>query len=684
MVETEFMMIKKYQFGSPFNTEAVAALPKNTPCFNDDFKIPYGNLSSVKNEDKSETLSFTLPLLPEDRIFGLGETTGGINKRGHIYRSWCTDDPNHTEEKEALYGAHNFILVHSPKKDTAFALFIDFPGLVTWDPGVTKSDLLTITVSGTDADFYFFEPDSKNKSTDSETLISLVRSFRKMIGKSYVPPLWALGYMQSRWGYGTEKDLDRVYENHRKLGIPLDAIFLDIDYMEDFKDFTVNSRNFQDFPKCVKKMADKNIHIVPIIDAGIKADNKFSIDREGIEKDFFCRKKDGSLLAAGVWPGLSHFTDFMNPEAREWFGSKYKILTDAGIDGFWNDMNEPAFFYSEDGIKKAYSKISSLIGDQNPNVYKTWDIKNEVLNVQNSMEDYKSFVHKVPAKLAGKLGESEKDGYAFVSHEKIHNLYGCNMTRAAGEWFEKNIRDKKILLISRASYIGMHRLSGIWTGDNSAWWGHVKLLVKQLPSLSMCGFLYTGCDLGGFGGQTNRELLMRFLSIGIFTPLMRNHSALGTREQEVYQFENPEDFAALIKFRYRLLPYLWNLLNDCAENSRLYFTALALAYPQDKIAAGTEDQLMLGDDLMIAPVCEPNAQGRTVYLPEDMILLSFSKGKGLDSGKPERAELSKGLHYVDSPLGTVQLFLKKGRRLALAESAMNTASLDIKNLTVLD
>lgn len=153
-------MIKKYQFGSPFNTEAVAALPKNTPCFNDDFKIPYGNLSSVKNEDKSETLSFTLPLLPEDRIFGLGETTGGINKRGHIYRSWCTDDPNHTEEKEALYGAHNFILVHSPKKDTAFALFIDFPGLVTWDPGVTKSDLLTITVSGTDADFYFFEPDS--------------------------------------------------------------------------------------------------------------------------------------------------------------------------------------------------------------------------------------------------------------------------------------------------------------------------------------------------------------------------------------------------------------------------------------------------------------------------------------------------------------------------------------------
>ena len=427
-------MLKKYTYGKPFNTEAVTFIPENTIHFNDEYKLPYGTITKQQTENGENVLVLTIPLLPEDRIFGLGETTGGINKRGHIYKSWCTDDPNHTEEKQSLYGAHNFILFHSPEKNEAFALFIDFPGMIIWDAGVTKFDELKITIKGVDADLYLFEPDTKASEIDSKILLSLIHEFRTIIGKSYIPPLWAMGYMQSRWGYGSESDLDRVYENHKKLGIPLDAIFLDIDYMDEFKDFTVNTKNFPDFPKAIKKMNDKNIHIVPIIDAGIKVDETSDIDNEGVTKDFFCHKKNGALLQAGVWPGLSHFTDFLNPEARKWFGSKYKILTDAGIDGFWNDMNEPAFFYSDDGIKNAYDNISKLISDKNPNVYKTWDVKNEILNVQNSMKDYESFYHRVPAEYAGNLAEKDKslnDGTALVSHEKVHNLYGYNMTRAA-------------------------------------------------------------------------------------------------------------------------------------------------------------------------------------------------------------------------------------------------------------
>ena len=678
-------MLKKYTYGKPFNTEAVTFIPENTIHFNDEYKLPHGTITKQQTENGENVLVLTIPLLPEDRIFGLGETTGGINKRGHIYKSWCTDDPNHTEEKQSLYGAHNFILFHSPEKNEAFALFIDFPGMIIWDAGVTKFDELKITIKGVDADLYLFEPDTKDSEIDSKILLSLIHEFRTIIGKSYIPPLWAMGYMQSRWGYGSESDLDRVYENHKKLGIPLDAIFLDIDYMDEFRDFTVNTKNFPDFPKAIKKMNDKNIHIVPIIDAGIKVDETSDIDNEGVTKDFFCHKKNGALLQAGVWPGLSHFTDFLNPEARKWFGSKYKILTDAGIDGFWNDMNEPAFFYSDDGIKNAYDNISKLISDKNPNVYKTWDVKNEILNVQNSMKDYESFYHRVPAEYAGNLAEKDKslnDGTALVSHEKVHNLYGYNMTRAASEWFTENIKDKKTLLISRASYIGMHRYSGIWTGDNFAWWSHLKLLLKQLPAINMCGFLYTGCDLGGFCGDTYRELLMRFLGIGVFTPLMRNHSALGTREQEVYQFEKPEDFKAIIQFRYRILPYLWNLINDCAENGKMYFTPLAVMYPNDRIAAEIEDQLMLGDDLMITPVTEANAKGRSVYLPEDMILFTCKKGKGLDTGLPERKEFSKGLHYIEMPADTIAFFMKKGHRIAVAETAENTAKLNMKNLTL--
>lgn len=679
-------MIKRYRFGKPFNTEAVINLPENLIEFNEDYEIPYGKLGIIQNPGENQKLNFSLQLFSQDRIFGLGESMGGINKRGHVYKSWCTDDPIHDETKEALYGAHNFIVYHSPESNKAFALFIDFPGLISWDVSFTNYDLMSVTLDGSDADFYFFEIDETSQNEISSTeLLKLIQNFRKIIGKSYIPPLWAMGYMQSRWGYGSEEDLKRVYKMHQENDVPLDAIFLDIDYMEDFKDFSVNSTNFPDFPAAIKNMKEHNIHIVPIIDAGIKADQTFDIDREGVEKDFYCHKKDGNLLKAGVWPGLSHFADFLNPQARNWFGSKYKSLTDAGIDGFWNDMNEPALFYSEDSMKNAYDKVEELIKNKNPNVYQHWQVKDQILKVQNNMDDYKSFYHMVPNDIAGNLGEKEKfsfskEGFTAVNHAKVHNLYGYNMTRAASEWFCKNL-ERKILLISRASYIGMHRYSGIWTGDNNAWWAHLALLIKQLPALNMCGFLYTGCDLGGFGGSTYRELLLRFLSIGIFTPLMRNHSALGSREQEVYQFEKTEDFAAIIKFRYRLLPYLWNLLNDCAENSKMYFTPLALAYPNDRIASQIEDQLMLGDDLMICPVIQANSNGRTVYLPEDMILFTCKKGHGLDKGLPERKELQKGLHFIEVNSDTIAFFLKKGHQLYIAESAKNTVELDMNNLS---
>lgn len=664
-------MISKYTFGKPFNTEAVVSVPETAKVFNNSTEIPFGTLNL-----KKDSLTYEISLLPEDKVFGLGENLGGINKRGRRYTSWCTDDPNHTEEKQSLYGAHNFLIVYSPEKNQLFGLFLDYPGKIEYDISFSNCDKMSIYVPSTNMDIYLIQTDKPNKLGFTE----IIKEFRTMIGKSYVPPLWSMGYMQSRWGYGTADDLDRVYENHKKHQIPLDAIFLDIDYMDEFRDFTINKKNFKDFPATIKKFKDKNIHIVPIIDAGIKVDPDSEIDKEGIEKNFFCKKADGKPIAAGVWPGLSHFTDFLNPEARKWFGSKYMEMVNAGVDGFWNDMNEPAFFYSEDGLKKAYEKIMSLINDQNPNVFKTWDIKNEILNVQNSMEDYRSFYHQVPEEIAGNLAEKTEHGLSTVNHEKVHNLYGYNMSRAAGEYFSQNVKDRQILLISRASYIGMHRYCGIWTGDNSAWWSHLLLCLKQLPSINMCGFLYTGCDLGGFGNNTYRELLLRFLSLGIFTPLMRNHSALGTREQECYQFENPEDFRGIISLRYRLLPYLWNLINDCAENNSLYFKPLCFEYPEDKTAAQTEDQLLIGDELMIAPVYTANATGRSVYLPEPMTCVVCSKGKGLESGTPEMIPLEKGMHFINVPLNQIVFFIRKGKQIPVTAPAPTTAELNMKNL----
>ena len=252
------------------------------------------------------------------------------------------------------------------------------------------------------------------------------------------------------------------------------------------------------------------------------------------------------------------------------------------------------------------------------------------------------------------------------------------MTRAAGEAFERIDPEKRFLMFSRSSYIGMHRYGGIWTGDNKSWWSHILLNLKMLPSLNMCGFLYTGADLGGFGSDTTRELLLRFLALGVFTPLMRNHSATGTREQECYQFEKIEDFRAVINTRYRLVPYLYSEYMKAVLNDDMYFKPLGFVYPDDKRAIRIEDQLMLGNEIMIAPVYEQNARGRYVYLPEEMKFIKF-----LPDGSISEEVLAKGIHYVDVALNEVPLFIRSGKCIPVAEAAECIKDIDTEHLQLI-
>ena len=263
-------------------------------------------------------------------------------------------------------------------------------------------------------------------------------------------------------------------------------------------------------------------------------------------------------------------------------------------------------------------------------------------------------------------------------YRRCNGLFGYNMTRAAGEAFERIDPEKRFLMFSRSSYIGMHRYGGIWTGDNKSWWAHILLNLKMMPSLNMCGFLYAGADLGGFGADTTRELLLRFLALGVFTPLMRDHTAIGTREQECYQFENVEDFRHVIGVRYRLIPYLYSEYMKAALNDDMYFRPLGFVYPEDKIAVHVEDQLLLGNEIMIAPVYEQNARGRYVYLPEEMKFVKF-----LPDGTIAEEILEKGVHYVEVALNEIPLFIRKGKCIPVAEAAECVAALDTKNMQLL-
>ena len=460
-----------------------------------------------------------------------------------------------------------------------------------------------------------------------------------------------------------------MVKKHKAAGFPIDSLYLDIDYMERYKDFTINPDAFGDLDALVAEMKEEKIHLVPIIDAGVKVEEGYDVYEEGKEKGYFCKDENGEDFVVGVWPGKCHFPDMLNEDARKWFGRKYHRLTDRGIDGFWNDMNEPAIFYSEKHLKKVFDRIDEL-KKENLDVDTYFEMTGLVAGSSNNLEDHKSFYHQY----------SEMPGEDRIRHDKVHNLYGYYMTRAAAEAFEELVPEKRILLFSRASYIGMHRYGGIWQGDNMSWWSHLLLNIKMMPSLNMCGFLYTGADLGGFGADVTEDLLIRFLSFGIFTPLMRNHSALGTRRQELYLFEKKEEILGVLKMRYRLLPYLYSEFMKAALRGTMMFRPLGFVYREDRIARQTEDQLLLGEELMLAPVHEQNQGGRPVYLPERMKFLRFRKGELL-----EEEVLERGYTFVEMPLGDICIFLREGHKLPLAESAShrnfeNTEDVDYDNL----
>lgn len=627
-------MTKRYLFGKPIETDSVLCKPKET-AWQD------GRLSLKDN-------IFSCELAQEEIVYGLGQNVRGINKRGWIYESYCTDDPQHTESKHSLYGAHNFLLLDG---DEILGIFIDTPAKVIYDIGYTNYQKLSIAPQSANFELYLIE---------GESLDAVVAEFHRLIGRSYIPPRWAFGYGQSRWGYDSAKQVMEVAERYREKHIPLDMIYLDIDYMERYKDFTVNSESFPDFPKFVAGMKERGIRLVPIIDGGVKKEDGYDIYEEGKERGYFCKEENGEDFVFGVWPGRCCLPDVLNEEAGSWFGSKYEILLDMGIEGFWNDMNEPAIFYSERGLKETFGEID-VFRTQNLDIHSFFEFQGMVANISNNPKDYASFYHDYKGKK--------------YRHDKVHNLFGYYMTRRAAEAFEKLAPDKRILLFSRASCIGMHRYSGMWQGDNNSWWSHLLLNIQMMPSLNMCGFLYTGADIGGFGADVTEDLLIRWLSFGVFTPLMRNHSAAGTRMQEVYRFQTADLMRVVISVRYKLIPYLYSEYMKAALREAMMFRPLGFVYGKDRIARHVEDQLLVGESIMIAPVHEQNAVGRTVYFPEPMKLLRFHGGK-----VQEEAVYQKGHAYVEMPLGDVCVFLRENHILPLCRGGECIQDVDFENL----
>ncbi len=631
-------MINRYRFGTPIQTGAVVK------------QIPYSDVETLNSfyfsvEQQTGAYVFTVQLKKLDKVYGLGEQVRGINKRGWIYTSDNEDDPVITDTRTSLYCAHNFISVNAVNK---WGAFFDFPAKVVFDIGYTDTNFMTVKCYG-DGDLYIIENDD---------LISVSKEFRSLIGRSYIPPRWAFGIGQSRWGYKTADEIREVVAKYEGSELPLDMVYMDIDYMKDYQDFTINEERFPDFKNFVEEMLSKGVRLIPIVDAAIKVKDDYSIYSEGVEKQAFCVDKKGKPYVVGVWPGDSVLPDVLNDEAAEWFGSKYKFYLDYGIEGFWNDMNEPALFYSKKRLKAVLAEFKKADPEMTIDEFNYFNRK--LSSLKNNREDFTEFYHTV---------DGEK-----VRHDKVHNLYGYKLTECSSKYLQKYQPKKRHLIFSRSSYIGMHRYGGVWTGDNSSSWHHLLLNLQMLPGLNMCGFLYSGADIGGFASHATEDLLLRWMALAVFTPLYRNHSTNGSRYQEPYNFKAIDKFRQLMKVRYALLPFVYSEFVKCALSDDLLFKPMSFVFPDDKRSLSVEDQLIMGGGVMICPVYEQNAPGRYVYLPEDMLEVRFTNA-GIKT-----KQRKNGNHYVSVLIDQVVFFLRKGYVIPVAKPQNRVGDVDFENV----
>ena len=530
----------------------------------DDEELGMGVVETLGADVFSEPLGSPVRLYKKreegERYFGCGERTSGLEKTGSHQVFYNVDPPlGHTASLNNLYSSIPFTF--SLTNGVAHALFFDNTHRVEFDLALEDEGRAYYGAEGGNVVYYVFCGPTPRDVLDRYT---------ELTGRTPMPPLWSLGNQQCRYSYMDEEEVREVARGFRERDIPCDVIYLDIHYMDGYRVFTWNEARFPDPQKLISDLREEGFRVVTIVDPGVKIDEDYAVYTEGRERDLYCKTREGEEYHNAVWPGLCAFPDFTNPETREWWGENHEVLTDAGVAGIWCDMNEPALFVPQGA----------------------------------TMPD--DVVHP-----GGRTGEARW-------HAQIHNTYGSLMARAAREGLLSLRPDERPFVITRAGYAGLQRHAMHWTGDNSSWWEHLWMSMPQLQNLALSGVAWAGVDIGGFGGDTTGELLARWTEFGVFQPFCRNHTTLGTRRQEPWTFGEPYESVCrdMIKLRQRLLPYLYTLFEECHRTGAPILRPLLFEYPEDETTYNADDEFLLGEALLVAPITRPGIEHRHVYLPQ--------------------------------------------------------------------
>lgn len=522
-------------------------------------------------QDLKKNKVYVVARYNNERFFGLGEKTGDFELTGRGFQMWNSDTYKYKHDTDPIYASVPFYLAITD--DYQYGVFFDSPARSYFN---MKADDYSYSVVDSVADFYVFagEPNS------------IIGQYSDLTGRPLLPPLYALGFHQSRYSYTNQAQVLSVAQKFHDADIPLEVIYLDIGFMSNNMAFTYDSRKFPSPKKMIAQLKKMGITTVAIVDPGIRVDKKYPVYTSGKELDVYCKYKTrkGKIkdYRGAVWPGMCNFPDYTKPAAIKWWGEQYKPLLDLGVEGFWNDMNEPSVFSGAKGTMPSY-----VIQD----------------NFGNPM------IHKF-----------------------LHNIYGQTMIEATKSGVESLTDNKRIFILTRSGYAGMQRTAFIWTGDNTSLWRHLKMNLSMAMGLGLSGVPFSGADIGGYTGSPSSELFTRWVQLGAFIPFMRDHTETGTRFQEPYVFEkNIDTIRKYIKLRYKLLPYLYTAVFKTHNTGLPIVKPMFLVYGNKYL--NTDKQFMFGDSMLIVPVFDKLKKQKTVdvVIPEGL-WYDFHTGDKIKSG----------------------------------------------------
>lgn len=526
-----------------------------------------------------------------EHFFGLGDKPCALNLRGKYFSMWGADHYDFHEESDPLYKSVPFFL--SLREGQAYGLLFDNTCRSYFDFGASDEKVLAFGSFGGLMNYYFIYDRSP---------LDIVAAYTRLTGTPELPPLWALGYHQSKWSYYPDKAVYNLVERFRDLGIPCDAVHLDHHYMEQKEGFTWDRHNFPDAAGMVRSLEEDGVKTVLIVNPGVKINPANPVWAEGLERNYFCRRSEGNLLSEEVWPGLCNFPDFTAPAVRSWWADLFRHdLEEVGVRGLWNDMNEPVVF---------------------PDRTFPMDTRHEY------------------------------DGMP-CSHEKAHNIYGQCMAEASWLGMKRHAPDRRPFLLSRSGFAGLQRFAATWTGDNRSSWEHLKLANFQCQRLAASGISFAGADAGGFMGHPTPELFCRWMQMAAFHGLFRNHSSgeFGGQEPWVFGQEATAYVKAAIEGRYRLLPYIYTQFRRYAETGMPVLRSLALQCFRNRDTYWRGAEYFFGDHLYVIPIHEPQEGGRFLYIPEGVWYSYHTDSLMEDTGKDV---------WVKCPLSFLPVYVRGG------------------------